>query len=55
MFNRTLIRFKHFTFFSNGNAIAATWADEFRMEQISGNIREAEIELIIDSIGGDIN
>lgn len=44
-----------FYVFSNGNAIAATWADEFRMEQISGNIREAEIELIIDSIGGDIN
>ena len=41
--------------FSNGDAIAATWADGFLMEQISGNICEDFLKPIIDSIGGDIN
>ena len=44
-----------FYLFSNGNAVAATWANGLLMEQITGNIDEAEIKHIIDSIGGDIN
>ena len=44
-----------FYIFFNENAIAATWADGFFMEQISGNVCEDEVKLIIDSIGGDIN
>lgn len=44
-----------FYLFQNGDAIAATWTDGLFMEQISGNIQEDEIKLIIDSIGGVIN
>ena len=44
-----------FYLFSNGNAVAATWANGLLMEQITGNIDEAEIKHIIHSIVGDIN
>lgn len=44
-----------FYLFSNDDTITATWADGLQMEQISGNISEREIELIIDSIGGDVS
>ena len=44
-----------FYLFSNGDATVATWADGLFMEQISGNIREDEVKLIIDSIGGNSN
>ena len=44
-----------FYLFSNADTITATWADGLLVEQISGNISEHEIELMIDSIGGDIS
>ena len=44
-----------FYLFVNGYATVATWADGLLMEQISGNIQQDEIKLIIDSIGGDTN
>lgn len=44
-----------FYLFFNADTVTATWADELLMEQISGNISEHEIELMIDSIGGDVS
>ena len=47
--------YQTFYLFFNGDSVTATWANSFLMEQISGNIQQDEIKLIIDSIGGDTN
>ena len=44
-----------FYLFSNDGTVTATWADGLLVEQISGDISENEIKLIIDSIGGNAN
>ena len=44
-----------FYLFSNNDTITATWADGLLMEQISGDVSEDEVKLMIDSIGGEIN
>ena len=48
-------RTQTFYLFSNGGTVTATWADGLLMEQISGDISEEDVKLIIDSIGGSKN
>lgn len=44
-----------FYLFFNDGTTTATWADGRLLEQISGDMSEVEIKLMIDSIGGDTN